>query len=69
MFNGLNKKRIKKKRMKEGRSQKLRLDVLMAMTMKYTADFWGVTPCRLVGEYRRFGGMSCLHMQDINYAT
>jgi hypothetical protein len=25
--------------------------------------FWIVTPCRLIGRHRRFGGIYCLHLQ------
>lgn len=36
--------------------------ILTAVTMKI-AIFWYVTPCILVGSYKRFRGICCLHFQ------
>jgi hypothetical protein len=37
--------------------------VLAAVTDQ-TVVFWVVTPCRLVGGYKHFGGTCCLHLQS-----
>jgi hypothetical protein len=38
--------------------------VRTADSMKGTI-FWDVAPCSLIEFYRRFGGISCLHLQGI----
>jgi hypothetical protein len=40
------------------------LYTLIVQSTVHIVVFWFVTPCRLVGGYRRFGGTYSFHLQD-----
>jgi hypothetical protein len=41
-------------------------EFLAVMTVK-SATFWDVTPCRVAGVQRLFGGTYCLQLQEIKF--
>jgi hypothetical protein len=41
----------------------MRFSVLTAVNMSMLV-YWVVTPCGLVGRYKRFGGTYCFHLLD-----
>jgi hypothetical protein len=46
-------------------------DNIGVLTLNFMTSMvlWGMSPCRLVGRYQRFGGTYCLHVPTIQHGA